>query len=255
MKWDAEKYDRVNIQQFESGMELIKLADVRKSDHILDLGCGTGKITAELANLSYKGHVVGIDPSIEMVSRARNRCSDMKNITFYNIPAQAMTFTDAFDLVYSNLALQWIKERHKVAGMIYQSLKPGGRIAFQIPGKNFCPELFDCIDHAIHTQGNEKLYKHKNATWYFPSREEYEIFLRIIGFTNVHTDYKEYILRFQSAGEVADWWSPALIPFMEALNEKSRERFQHAFSLHSEKYRTDKGIEFTLNRIFAFGEK
>ena len=53
MKWDAEKYDRVNIQQFESGMELIKLADVRKSDPTLDLGCCTGKITTDLKNLTY----------------------------------------------------------------------------------------------------------------------------------------------------------------------------------------------------------
>lgn len=255
MKWDAEKYDRVNIQQFESGMELTRLAEVRKNDLILDLGCGTGKITAELASLTHEGNVVGIDPSTEMISRATDRCREIVNVTFHNIPAQSMPFTDTFDLVYSNLALQWIKERHIVAGLIYQSLKPGGRIAFQIPGRNFCPSLFDCINYAIQDQGLEKLYRNMHETWYFPGKDEYEIFLRIIGFNNVHADYKEYTLYFQSRGEVADWWSPALIPFMEPLDEKSRERFRYAFSMNSEKYRNEKGIEFTLNRIFAFGEK
>jgi hypothetical protein len=54
---------------------------------------------------------------------------------------------------------------------------------------------------------------------------------------------------------VADWWSPALIPFMEPLDENSRERFRYAFAMNSEKYRQGKGIEFKLNRIFALGEK
>ncbi len=255
MKWDAEKYDRVNIQQFESGMELAGLAEVKKDDLILDLGCGTGKITAELANLSPEGHVVGIDPSTEMISRASERCGDMKNITFHTIPAQAMTFTDAFDLVYSNLALQWIKERHKAAGLIYQSLKPGGKIAFQIPGKNFCPLLFDCIYYAINELGIEKRYRKINETWYLPGKDTYEIFLRIMGFTNVRVNFNEYSLYFQNSGEVADWWSPALMPFLEPLDENSRDRFRYAFTMYSEKYRNERGIEFKLNRIFAFGEK
>jgi len=255
MKWDAEKYDRVNIQQFESGMELARLAELRKDDIILDLGCGTGKITAKLAGLTPEGYVIGIDPSTDMISRATDICHDITNVTFHNIPAQSMTFTNAFDLVYSNLALQWIKERHMVAGLIYQSLKPGGRIAYQIPGRNFCPNLFDCINYAIQDQGLKKLYRKINETWYLPEKEEYEIFLRIIGFTNVYTDYKEYTLHFQSPEEVTDWWSPALIPFMEPLDEKSRERFRYAFAMNSEKYRAEKGIEFKLNRIFAFGEK
>ena len=255
MKWDAEKYDRVNIQQFESGMELIRLADVRKDDLILDLGCGTGTITAELAGIAPKGHVTGIDPSFEMIDRASERCRDINNVTFHNIPAQSMTFTDTFDLVYSNLALQWVKERHKVAGLIYQALKPYGRIAFQVPGKNFCPNLFDCIHFATRKLGIEKLNRNMNETWYLPGKKEYEIFLRIIGFNNVHADYKEYTLYFQSTEEVADWWSPALLPFMEPLDEKSRMRFRSAFAMNSEKYRNEKGIAFNLNRIFAFGEK
>ena len=255
MKWDAEKYDRVNIQQFESGIELTRLADVRKDDLILDLGCGTGRITAELASLTPKGNVIGIDPSIEMINRATDRCRDIKNVTFHNIPAQSMTFTDTFDLVYSNLALQWVKERHKVAGLIYQALKPDGRIAFQIPGRNFCPNLFDCIHNTTHDMGIEKLNRNMHETWYLPGKKEYEIFLRIIGFNNVHADYKEYTLYFRSTEEVADWWSPALIPFMEPLDEKSRARFRDVFAIHSEKYRNEKGIKFNLNRIFAFGEK
>ncbi len=255
MKWDAEKYDRVNIQQFESGMELTRLADVRKHDLILDLGCGTGKITSELANLTPEGHVVGIDSSVEMISRARDRCSDINNVTFHIIPAQAMSFTDAFDLVYSNLALQWIRERHKVAGLMYQSLTPGGRIAIHIPGRDFCPGFFDCINYAIQDQGIGQLHRKIQSTWYLPGKEEYEIFLRIMGFTNVHADYKEYTLHFQSITEVADWWSPALIPFMEPLDENSRARFRYAFAMNSEKYRHENGIEFKLNRIFASGEK
>ena len=56
MKWDAEKYDSTKAPQIDAGRELITMAQVRNTDSILDIGCGTGKLTVELANLASNGN-------------------------------------------------------------------------------------------------------------------------------------------------------------------------------------------------------
>lgn len=92
MKWDAEKYDLTHAPQIDVGRELIEMAGVRTGDSILDIGCGTGTLTVELACLAHKGMVIGIDPSIEMFDRAKVKCSSLSNISLFNIPAQALEF-------------------------------------------------------------------------------------------------------------------------------------------------------------------
>ena len=70
MHWDAERYDSAHCPQIDVGLELIKMAGIKAGDSILDIGCGTGRLTCELALLAHKGMVVGIDPSVEMLDRA-----------------------------------------------------------------------------------------------------------------------------------------------------------------------------------------
>lgn len=159
MRWDAERYDSTHAPQVDTGMELIEMAAVKAGDSILDIGCGTGKLTIELARLAHKGKVVGIDPSVEMLDRAREKTLSMPNISLLNIPAQAMDFDEAFNLVYSNSAFQWIKEQKDVIIRAYRALKPNGRVAIQMPAKDFCWALMDNIYSAISSIGLELKYK------------------------------------------------------------------------------------------------
>lgn len=69
------------------------MAKVRDTDSILDIGCGTGKLTIELARFASKGSVTGIDPSQEMLQKAKEVSGDVKNIRLIHIPAQSMDFS------------------------------------------------------------------------------------------------------------------------------------------------------------------
>jgi len=256
MRWDAKKYDAAKAPQVDAGRELIAMAGVSDTDSILDIGCGTGRLTIELARLASKGSVVGIDSSSEMLERAMEKTKSIENISLRQVSAQSMSFTDEFDLIFSNSALQWMKEQKEVMGRVYQSLKPGGRIVFQLPAKNFCREFFDYTSNAIALLHLEQFYVNWKSPWYFPAKEEYGTLLKDTGFGNVRVFYRDYRLVFESLNEVLDWLASAgLRPYLELLPGREQEYFKYAFAMSFENNRTDRGIEFDFRRLFASAKK
>ncbi|MDH4162550.1 MAG: class I SAM-dependent methyltransferase [Nitrospirota bacterium] len=173
MKWDAQQYDAVKAPQIDAGRELISLAQVREDDHILDLGCGTGKLTIELARLATKGRVTGLDPSEEMLKKARIISSDDGNVSLVRAAAEDIGYAEQFELVFSNSAMHWVQDQPKAAMASYQALKKGGRIAFQFPAKNFCREFSASVETAISELGYERFFEGWRSPWHFPDQEEY----------------------------------------------------------------------------------
>jgi|GEM_PF-2000506 len=256
MRWDAERYDSAHSPQIDVGRELIKMAAVRAEDSILDIGCGTGKLTCELAGLAHKGKVVGIDPSFEMLQKARKAASVHENIFLLQIPVQRINFKNEFNLIYSNSAFQWIKEQEDAMGRAYNALMPDGRFALQMPAKDFCWALMDNIYSAIAALGLESKFKNMESPWRFPLKEEVAGFLKDAGFVKVNAFYKDYTLMFESINEVLEWGvSAALRPYLFPLSEKMQEQFKYAFAMGFENYRTERGIEFDFRRLFALAEK
>lgn len=259
MRWDAEKYDSVKAPQVEAGRDLIGMAGVKTAESVLDIGCGTGKLTLEIAALAGKGSVVGIDPSEEMLNRALAVSAGVRNLGFMALRAQEMDFYEKFDLAFSNSALQWIKrpdEQRAVIGKTFNALRPGGRIAFQMPAMTFCREFFEYAGRAMEAAGLERYFEGFEPPWYFPSAPEYEGFLKSAGFSGINVFYRDYALAFGSVKEVLDWWSSAgLRPYLAVLPKTRQEHFKYAFAMQFENNRTDKGIEFGFRRLFALAGK
>jgi trans-aconitate methyltransferase len=256
MKWDAEKYDAVKAPQIDAGRELIELARVREDDHVLDIGCGTGKLTVELARLASKGAVVGIDPSEEMLEKAGQVSVDSGNLDLVRTEAAQMDISDRFDLAFSNSAMQWVKDQKRAIGLTCRALKRGGRLAFQMPAKDFCREFFSSVEYAVASLGYERFYERWESPWYFPAKEEYEDLLRGAGFQAIDVFSREYRLTFAGIPEVVRWWASAgLRPYLAVLPEGAHGYFQDAFAEGFEKGRTGRGIEFTFRRLFAFAGK
>lgn len=256
MKWDAGLYDSTHGPQIDAGMELIGMASINAHDAILDVGCGTGRLTRELARRAHKGVVVGIDPSPEMLDKARAAASESGNITLMNIAAQEMAFSDEFDVVYSNSALQWVKEQEDVIARSWKALRKGGKIAVQLPAKDFCWAMMDNIWSAVSALGLTAEYEKMDSPWRFPLKQEMEGYLADAGFKNVDVFYRDYSLVFASINDVLGWGESAgLRPFLAPLNAKKQERFKYAFAMGFENYRTEKGIEFPFRRLFTVAEK
>ncbi|MBI5074267.1 MAG: methyltransferase domain-containing protein [Nitrospirae bacterium] len=256
MRWDAAKYDATHSPQSDVGRDLIAMAKVKADDHVLDIGCGTGTLTLKLARLAAGGKVVGLDPSAEMLEIAGQKAQAAGNITLIRRSAQEMNFSAEFDIAFSNSALQWIPEQEAVMALTYRALKNGGRLALQVPAKDFCWELTDNIHIAAGVVGMQSAFSKMGSPWRFPLKEEFGALLQDAGFSDVQTFYREYKLSFASINDVLDWGeSAALRPYLPLMNEEKQERFKYAFAMNFENYRTERGIEFEFRRLFALAEK
>lgn len=127
-EWDAAAYARRSNMQEAMALEVLALLVLKGSERVLDIGCGDGRITAEIANRVPRGSVVGIDPSRDMISFAASRFtpSTRPNLRFEVADARDLPFSGEFDLVVSFNALHWIPEPDPPLRSIRRALKPNG---------------------------------------------------------------------------------------------------------------------------------
>jgi trans-aconitate methyltransferase len=131
--WDASKYASISDLQAEMGQMLIDKLQFQTHYRILDIGCGVGNLTIELAFRCNQGSVLGIDASSSMIEQAKTQASDVSNIEFRVLDAEHIQFQQEFDVVFSNSALHWVSKSETILLAIRKALKPDGRIALQFP--------------------------------------------------------------------------------------------------------------------------
>jgi trans-aconitate methyltransferase/RimJ/RimL family protein N-acetyltransferase len=134
VEWDAADYARNSQGQFGWAMSNIDKLKLHRGDRVLDVGCGDGKITAELAGRVPEGSVTGVDRSDAMIALA-TRSVQRSNIVFRVLDAQALDFTEEFDAVFSNSAIHWMADQFAVVQGIARALKPRGRMFLSMGGR------------------------------------------------------------------------------------------------------------------------
>ena len=148
--WDAQRYHRISQPQFDWGQRIIARLDPRRGEHILDLGCGTGRVTATLASTAPDLGVVGLDRSGAMlaVARAGTASADGSSrpgatkMAFVQGDGAALPFLPVFDAVFSAATLHWIQDHPAVFSSVLTVLKPGGRFVAQCGGRGNLDRLY-----------------------------------------------------------------------------------------------------------------
>lgn len=173
-KWDAGLYDDKHSFVWKLAADVLELLDAKSGERILDLGCGTGHLTARIAETG--AYVVGIDRSSEMIRQAKEKYPSLR---FEVMDAREITFEGTFDAVFSNATLHWIKEPERVIGGIKGILRPGGRFVAEFGGKGNTQELLKAIQHSWAKLGLAHPARHP---WYYPTIAEYAGLLEQHGF-------------------------------------------------------------------------
>ena len=168
-KWDARLYDARHAFVWEKAKGVVELLAARPGERILDLGCGTGALTAEIA--ASGAHVVGVDRSSEMIDAARRK---FPAIQFEVCDARALSFSAEFDAVFSNAALHWIPEAEQVVAGIARALKAGGRFVAEFGGKGNVRHAVAALEKGLTAVGASP---EGVNPWYYPSIAEYSALL------------------------------------------------------------------------------
>jgi trans-aconitate methyltransferase len=148
---------------------LLDLLEAKSDERILDIGCGTGHLTAQIA--ATGAHVIGIDRSPEMIQQAR---SEHPAITFAVMDARELSFPEKFDAAFSNATLHWITEPERVVTSTSAILRPGGRFVAEFGGKRNVEGVVSAFAYAWK---NLKLPGDFRNPWYYPSVAEYSSLL------------------------------------------------------------------------------
>lgn len=225
----ATRYAKTSGWQRERGQELMAMAAPRQGESVLDIGCGTGGLTAQLARrVGAAGKVVGVDPDAARVALARSALpADLHNLQFVEGRGESMPWITggSVDLAFSNFVLHWVPNKPAVVRETMRCLRPGGRLAFQVGG-NYPDVLAEATDAAA--SGEDR----RIASLAFLSAEEWGALLRREGFVSVRTRAVDSAVSFASAEAFYDWWEGTSHGAFrrQAVRPQRRDTFEASFA-------------------------
>ncbi len=212
MKWKVDLYQKEHSFVFDFGQSLVELLAPKSNDRILDLGCGTGELTATIKN--YCKDVVGIDKSPEMIEKAR---TTFKDIDFVVGDAVDFKADHKFTAIFSNATLHWIKAHKAAIKSMWNSLENGGRLVLEFGGKGNVQTVVNGIKKELRSRGYEALVERQ--PWYFPSIGEYTTALEAEGFqVSYAIHYDRPTLLSDSNKGLKNWILMFGMPFFKNMN-------------------------------------
>ncbi len=225
--WDAEQYARNSSAQFTWAEELIGKLALRGDERILDVGCGDGKVTAELARRVPRGEVVGVDSSADMVRTAEAAfpASAHPRLSFARMDAAGLSFKEEFDVVFSNAALHWVRDHGPVLGGVARSLRPGGKLLFQMGGKGNGEEIFAAAAGLVRGSSWEQYFRGFEFPWGFFGPQEYALWLSKAGLAARRIELLPRDMKQKGRDGLLGWVRTTWMPYTERLPEDLREQF------------------------------
>ncbi|MBP0030962.1 class I SAM-dependent methyltransferase [Roseofilum sp. Guam] len=162
--WNSELYESKHYYVSQLATDLVTQLAPKPGELILDLGCGTGHLTAKIAESGAT--VIGCDNSGSMIAQAQ---ANYPQIEFKLENGEQLSETHVFDAIFSNAALHWMTNAQAVVQGIQNALKPGGRLVAEFGGKGNVQAIVSAVEETLAAQG----YSFPQKIWYFPSISEY----------------------------------------------------------------------------------
>lgn len=237
MSWDPDRYRRFAAERAEPFDDLVGLIEPGASRiwRAVDLGCGSGELTVELARRLDIDEVVGIDRSPEMVAAAHAHAA--RRVTFSIGDIASWAAVDTYDLVFSNAALHWVPDHERVLVTWSGALRTGGQLAVQMPANSDHPS-HRIIDEVAQTEpflsamGGSPPADPVSANVLAPER--YAEVLHDLGFSRQHVRLQVYSHLLDRSADVVEWTRGATLTRVVArlpseLVEPFVERYRAEF--------------------------
>jgi trans-aconitate 2-methyltransferase len=260
--WDPELYNRFRryrAEPFEHELTRLTLTD---GDKILDLGCGSGENTIELARRAPRAAVVGLDSSPAMLDAAAKLHAKLPpetraRMSFVLADIRTYDADAGYTLVISNAALQWTRDHRAVLAACFRVLRPGGRLVVQMPSNHV-----ETAQRTILAMAHDEPWCGALGGVNLPSRivaepEEYRAMLAELGFDAVDCYYHTFQHPMSCPADIVEWSrATALRPFLNALPQARHADYLAALTRRLEnEYGTTGPLTFNFRRIFLWARR
>jgi trans-aconitate 2-methyltransferase len=226
-EWSGQGYEKISALQQAMAAEVLAVLDLKDATSVLDLGCGNGKITAEIARRMQPGRVLGVDASSDMIAFAKEHFGavDYPNLGFEVRDITQVDFAAEFDMVVSFNALHWIPEQARALDAIRRSLSHGGSAQLRLVPKGARKSLEDVLEEtrssarwAGYFDGFHDPYLHLTA-------EEYSALAESRGLCVVSCNVEDKAWEFGSREGFFAFGSVTFVEWTRRLPEEARPMF------------------------------
>ncbi|MBM7867590.1 class I SAM-dependent methyltransferase [Heliomicrobium gestii] len=224
-EFDGHRYKEASRLMKEWGRRQIAELSLTGRERILDLGCGDGVLSKQLADLVPQGSVLGVDASVGMIRTAKEL--EAGNLTFQLLDINKMVFEEEFDLIFSNAALNWIFDHDRLLKSVYQALKPGGKARFNFAGQGNGAHYLAVITATMAEPAYRPYFENFQWPWFLPSADEYRQVVARQGFREATVWGEATDRRFIDTEELIRWLDqPALVPFIKHIPDDRKTVFR-----------------------------
>jgi trans-aconitate methyltransferase len=227
-QWNAAAYAANSAVQQSWAREVIARLHLRGDEHVLDVGCGDGKVTAELARAVPRGYVVGVDASLEMIAYAQTAFppSKISNLEFQIRDARKLgAVGGGFHLVFSNAALHWVDDHEAILRGAAAVLKPGGRLVISCGGKGNAHDVFLALRPELRKQRWWGFFRKMPSPYFFYAPDDYKKWLPKFGFKTKALQLTPKNAKYPGPDGLATWLRTTWLPYVQRVPEPLREDF------------------------------
>lgn len=253
--WQPEQYARFREERRQPFFDLLSLLRNPRAapgPRVVDLGCGTGELTAVLHQHVRASETLGIDASPEMLSESERFSAP--GLRFECGYVASFSAQASWDIIFSNAALHWLPDHAALLERLRDALKPGGQLAFQVPANQNYPTHLVAEEVARSGEFADALQGQMHPRSVLPP-EQYALLLDRLGFAEQHVRLQVYGHRLPSRDAVFEWVRGSLLSYYRGRLDKA------AYNAFEARYREcllenledRKPFFLTYNRILVWG--
>ncbi len=251
--WNPDQYDRFKAERQRPFFDLAAMVVPDPGMHVLDLGCGTGELTAILHRELGAAHTLGLDSSPAMLEKADALATP--ELTFERRDIKDDLPAAAYNLVFSNAALHWVPDHAGLLARLTGVLRPGGQVAIQIPA-NHHEITYTVAKQVAGSEPFRSALEGYTAPVHVLLPVDYSRLLHTLGYAEQRVELRVYGHLLDSRDAVVEWVKgTTLTVYRERLSDELYERFLSEYRARLlVELADDKPFFFPYNRILLWGQ-